>query len=265
MLKGLKDAAVKSVKDAIPIREAADLCRQRAAETQQVAEGTRASEVADARFEELRGAKSVGARLGAILVARNTKVADLVSRWDPNGDGVDMKEFRGNVLALGIEARGDEVDELFQTLDEDGGGTLDVDEIKHALKALQEASASSDIELAQLKKTTVELAKSAKSAQVELRKQQKQDEVEAEAKAALLSAELEKQREAAREARLQREKAIAAKKAAIEAEKRAFEEKIIALRARTSAAMGRGTKAIADPNEEQVNSAKGEGSVAEDD
>jgi Ca2+-binding EF-hand superfamily protein len=237
VLKGLKNAAVKSVKDAIPIREQAELYRTRAREALQVAETTRASEVADARFEELRGSKNAGAKLGALLIAKNIKVSDLVNKWDPNGDGVDMVEFRTNVLELGLDVEPSELDDLFRSLDDDGGGSLDVAEIKAAFKTLQEASAASDVEVAQLRKTTVELAKTAKAAQVELRKQQKADEVEAEARAAEKVAEMERQRAIARAERERKEREREAKLAAQVAEKRAFEEKINALRKKTSACM----------------------------
>ena len=44
------------------------------------ADKTRTSELADARLEELRNNKSVGARIGQLLIARNMKVADVVGR-----------------------------------------------------------------------------------------------------------------------------------------------------------------------------------------
>ena len=205
-----------------------------------------------------------------------------MTRWDPTGDGVDQKEFRENVLSMGVVAEPGEVDELFNSLDEDGGGSLDVGEIKAALKSLADQSAQADVELAQLKRTTGDLAKTAKAAQVpsrallahfcfhlsshltshsylitllisppspclplslpllhqvELRKQQKADEVEAEQKKAVVEAELVAKLEEQKVAREKKAAAVALKKAAAEAEKAAFEAKVIARREQTSAAM----------------------------
>lgn len=102
---------------------------------------------------------------------------------------------------------------------------------------LQDASAQADIELAQLKRTTGDLAKTAKAAQVELRKQQKTDEVEAAERAAVIEAELLAKLEEQRVAKEKRAAAVALKRAAEEAERKAFEAKVIARREQTSAAM----------------------------
>ena len=250
VLKGLKTAAVDSIKEAEPIREAVELLRQRAKETQQVCDATRASEKADARFDELRGVKSVGARLGALLQMRAIKVNDLTTRWDPNGDGVDKKEFRENVLALGLEAQPSELDSLFESLDEDGGGTLDGDELKHALKTLADAFQQAELDVVRLKKETVELAKAAKSAQVELRKQQKADEFEAAEKQAVIAAARQAKDSELKAARLARQAEILARKEAIKAEQRAFEERVAAQRALGAIAASTGsTKGAAAPEE----------------
>ena len=55
----------------------------------------------------------------------------VITRWDPSGDGsVDKGEFRSNVFALGVVAEAAAVDALFEELDDDGGGSLDVAELK---------------------------------------------------------------------------------------------------------------------------------------
>ena len=263
VLKGLKDAAVKSVQDAIPIREAAELLRLRAGQTSDVAKTTskcsrahhnarfrkacddahavsavllsaERSEQADARFEELRSNKSCGARLGALLIARNVKVTDVVTKWDPTGDGVDKVEFRQGVLGLGLAAEPYEIDDLFEELDDDGGGTLDVSEIKASFKALQEKSGKADVEIATLKKTIVELAKVAKVEQIEMQKLLKVDETAAAERAAAVAAEQAMKLQAQQEAKEKRAAALAQKRAEAEEEKRAFEAKVIARRNSTA-------------------------------
>lgn len=252
VLRGLKIAAVDAVKAEDPIRESAELYRQRARETQQVVDATRASELADARFEELRNNKSVGARLGALLQMRAIKIGDLTNRWDPDGNGIDMKEFVDNVLALGLDAQPDELNSLFVSLDEDGGGTLDGDELKHALKTLADAYEQAELDIVRLKKETVELAKVAKTAQVELRKQQKADEVEAAERQSAVEAERQLKEAEQRALRLERQAEIRAKREAKMAEQRAFEERVARQRQGSLIAASTGTGVRANTGPEKA-------------
>ena len=129
-------------------RSAAQLLHKRSEQCMSAAQTTRDAEQADARLEELRNNKSCGARLGAMLVQRNLKVADLVKQWDPSGDGdVDKDEFRQHVTSLGIDSTTEEIDALFASLDEDGGGSLDMHEIKMALKTLKDQSEKATMEV----------------------------------------------------------------------------------------------------------------------
>ena len=252
VLRGLKIAAVDAVKAEDPIRESAELYRQRARETQQVVDATRASELADARFEELRNNKSVGARLGALLQMRAIKIGDLTNRWDPDGNGIDMKEFVDNVLALGLDAQPDELNSLFVSLDEDGGGSLDGDELKHALKTLADAYEQAELDIVRLKKETVELAKVAKTAQVELRKQQKADEVEAAERQSAVEAERQLKEAEQRALRLERQAEIRAKREAKMAEQRAFEERVARQRQGSLIAASTGTGVRANTGPEKA-------------
>ena len=45
---------------------------------------------------------------------------------DRDGDGcIDKKEFRKSIAALGYDCPKEDIDGLFDTFDEDGGGTID--------------------------------------------------------------------------------------------------------------------------------------------
>jgi len=89
--------------------------------------------------EQMRRGMTVDARLGALLVKRGVKVADVVEQWDASGTGeVDVNEFRTHVLALGLDGEADEIDALFRSLDHDGGGSLDKAELRDALKVCRD-------------------------------------------------------------------------------------------------------------------------------
>ena len=61
-----------------------------------------------------------------VLVQKNIHLKELVQEWDRKQKGeVNKIEFRQGVRSLGVRAEDNkEVDELFASLDEDGGGTL---------------------------------------------------------------------------------------------------------------------------------------------
>ena len=131
---------------------------------------------------------------------------------------------------MGVEAKGHEVDELFDTLDEDGGGSLDTQELKVALKKLQDLAEESKSQIRQQAIQVLELAKVMKTQQASYQQQRKRDRA-AEAKEAEKRAREAEELAAAvaqqKEARLA---AAAEKKAAAAAEKAAFEAKIAARR-----------------------------------
>lgn len=112
----------------------------------------------------------------------------MVTAWDKNREGeIDKPVFAKNVRKMGSEdlksLSDAELGALFESLDDDGGGTLDGEELKAALHKMREASQETDKELARLRKVTVDLWKAAKSAQLQRRKQKKADEAAAAAKA----------------------------------------------------------------------------------
>ena len=87
-------------------------------------------------------------KLGEELLSRKTKVNELVQSWAKRGvDPINKMEFRqhvkkfmSTVKTYKLEMK--EVDALFEELDDDHGGTLDVSELKAALKVLQDAASN---------------------------------------------------------------------------------------------------------------------------
>lgn len=144
---------------------------------------------------------------------------------------VSKSEFRDNVREMGIEAEAAELNDLFESLDEDGGGSLDLAELKATLTTLREVAMQTAEEERALEKSTVVLRKAALKLQKELHRIAK---AEAKAEAAAEAERLVKQAEEAA-AEAEAVAAAKAKKAAAmaakEAEKRAFEEKVAARRA----------------------------------
>ena len=86
--------------------------------------------------EAMRVGVTVDVRLGTLLIKHGIKVGDIVEQWDSSGEGeIDMDEFRDHVLAMGLQGEAEEIDNLFRSLDSDGGGFLDKAELRDALKA----------------------------------------------------------------------------------------------------------------------------------
>ena len=96
----------------------------------------------EAEAEALAGTSvdTLATRVGRLLHARKIKVAELVKEWDRNGDGdISKPEFRLNLKKLGLEKEdGLEIDRLFDSLDGDKSGSIDIPELRAAFKKLQD-------------------------------------------------------------------------------------------------------------------------------
>ena len=219
-LKTLQVQALDRASKSSHLRALADKYHEHGKQASEVAIATAAFEKASQELDELRGNKTVAAQIGDCLSRKSMKVGELVMLWDKNGNGeVDKGEFRKSVKGMGVEAPTHEIDELFDSLDDDGGGTLDLSELKRALKTLQERSSESDKVIVQLKKSTAEQSKSVKASQVELKafvQKIEEEKADEEARAAAKKVEEEERKAAAKLARLE---AIEAKRAAAAAEK----------------------------------------------
>ena len=178
--KKLIDAAQGAADEAALMRNKAAQIREKAAFIKEVAEATRACERADARFAELRGVKSVDAKIGEKIISRNLKVAEVMTKWDKSGDGsLEADEFRDAVLELGVEAAPAEIDALFVKLDTDGGGAIDVSELRTFVTKLTDAAKNAATEMKELEKSTLALRKAATKAQKDLTTLKAKDEKEA--------------------------------------------------------------------------------------
>ena len=97
--------------------------------------------LAKAEEEEGKTFDTVGSKLGRLLLDKKVDVPALMKEWDRNNDGdISKQEFRLNVRKLGMgdaDATTAQLDALYDSLDLDGSGNLDIGEMKEALKALQ--------------------------------------------------------------------------------------------------------------------------------
>ena len=77
--------------------------------------------------------------IGVAIIKKKMKAKELVAAWDKKGKGeVSKVEFRQGVQqSLAIKADRRAVDEVFDSFDDDGGGTLDAAELREALDTLK--------------------------------------------------------------------------------------------------------------------------------
>ena len=144
------------------IREKANLCL----ETAQI---TANSEEAEKELDIVRATQPVPVQLGRLIVKKNVKIVDILIKWDSGGDGeVSKSEFRHHVRELGVVADTASIDACFESYDADGGGSLDIVELKPALKELAATAKASHGEEAIMEKHCAQLRKAAKKAQMDL-------------------------------------------------------------------------------------------------
>ena len=130
--------------DVDEIRDKAAVMRKIKEEAKEVGELTKELEAEEATLADLKDKKSmtVQEKLGLFFTKRNIHIGDMM-KLDTSGDGLlDKKEFRVFIRKIdgltGVEDG--EIDGLFDSLDADGGGTLDIKELTEALKKLQAAA-----------------------------------------------------------------------------------------------------------------------------
>lgn len=87
--------------------------------------------------------KTLTTIIGEAIVASGMKAQQLVQTWAKRGsEPLNKIDFRTHVRKLLDEYKPDskQIDALFETLDDDKGGTLDLAEIQRALKKMQDAA-----------------------------------------------------------------------------------------------------------------------------
>ena len=176
------DAAEAQLQKEQRLRERIPILRSRVSTALEVANKTAAAEEIDAKLAEFKRGGSLKARLGAACASKGLKIGNVVSSWETTEGKVNLGQFCTNVRVFFPDASFDECDLLFASLDLDGGGTLDMDEIDAALVTLREAAFERDAEVAKLRETAASLWKAAKSAQAEFKRIRDAD-IDEEAKA----------------------------------------------------------------------------------
>jgi hypothetical protein len=80
-------------------------------------------------------------KIGDILLTQDLPLSTLTAQWDIRNDGLIFKaEFRKNVWGLGVKAKYQDVDELFEQYDADHSDSLDIEELHKTFAGLKEAA-----------------------------------------------------------------------------------------------------------------------------
>ena len=237
-MRKLYKAAGAADAEAAGLREKADECRKLAAQLQEAYDTAAAADKEEQRLDEMKTKNStdVAPQLGNLIVKRNLKIGDLTSKWVKKKD-VTRADFRRHVLELGVLAEGKAIDALFDSLDHDGGGSLDLEELKSLLANLVELAKQATIDETALEKSVSSLRKTClEQQQVIAAIMAAKTKAASEAKAAADKLAKEKAIDDARieEERQQEEARKAAAKAAKAAK---FQEKIEEKRRRSLAAL----------------------------
>lgn len=160
------------------------------------------------------------------------QAADIVNTWDTSGDSaLSKKEFREAVMVMLPGVEQGEVDALFNSLDDDGGGKLDLAEIKVALKSFADAAEMAKQVVREQCRELFESFRCMKTAQIEYQKQLQGEALTAQEEANAARREAEEKMKELMEAKAAQKAAVAEKKTREAAEKQAFEAKIAARRA----------------------------------
>ena len=226
-LKNLQETASCAVRENEKAQATLESARQRSEQAKEASTSTREFEEAELELASRKESRGIPARLGQLLYARNIKVNDIVNKWGDQA-GVSPAAWKTNVRALGLEAEDNELDELFRTLDEDGDGTLDQQEIKTAMRHLQEQHRDAEAKDRKVAKRLADVSEFARAAQWELKVSMTADEKVKEAEAERLIEEQKLRAQAQEEQKAAAAAAVAKKKAAAAAAKAEFDAKVAA-------------------------------------
>ena len=204
----------------------AERLRVRGQKAFDVAQVTMVAEAADAELEEARRVDTVDAQLGRLLIKRKLMITDILLKWDKDKNGtINKTEFRVHVRHLGVEAEDEAIDVCFDKYDVDGGGSLDIPELKPTLKKCAQAAQEAEDALAKFVKQVGVKKKHAKRTQVQYAQEQTTEQKNALEVARRRDEKESKQREEAAAAKAISD-AKAAEKAAAAAEKSAHDAEV---------------------------------------
>ena len=159
VVKAMSDGVIKTKREAV---EAAIL--DSASLEAAAAEFVRKADAESAKLNA--GIKSLATRLGEVLIAKRITVSELVATWakGPHSEPISKMEFRQHVRKLVEKVDAKEIDALYIELDRDGSGSLDVHEMKLALKQLHDAAARGSSEEAAIVSAVERFRKRAEAA-----------------------------------------------------------------------------------------------------
>ena len=204
---------VRGVADQMARQQAVVRSKRETAEVYRAASTSAAAY--QAQEEELAALRrgSATTRLGTLLKVRNIKISELVTSWDKDGNGqVVASEFNRHLHELGLQATDEELDELFNSLDHDRSGRLDLNEVVASFKKISANTLSAQNEVAAKTRDVAKAKRVAEAAQREARTAQLEADAKLEAeelaaKEAREAKAAEKAKAKAAEAAIQKERA----------------------------------------------------------
>ena len=161
--------AKKTFKEQKAIYEIGNAVRQKAEYIRDVEAQTKDLEKEEENLVHVRNTQPVKVQLGRLLVKNQMKISDVLIKWDTRNDGeIGRGDFRKHSRALGVVASTEDLDACFDSIDADGGGSLDVDELRVAFKELAAQAKAAQGAEAELERRIVFKRKDVRMAQLEL-------------------------------------------------------------------------------------------------
>ena len=151
------------------LRENAVRLRSLADRTREAARATERAENAEAALEAKRVKPTADEQLGRLIVKRAYKIGDIIVKWDTDGNGsVSKDEFRIHCRALGVSAKDEEFDQIFDKFDPDRDGNLVLTEVKAVLVRFREVAKANQLQLQAMHRTARNCRRQAKKLQLAL-------------------------------------------------------------------------------------------------